>query len=72
MLGNPRRDAREAYLLSDVASAHDAGLSNDLILNGPSLAGDGQPVASGSTLGSGLARGGLARKARATGRSASE
>ncbi len=38
MPSSPGRDEREAYLLTDVASAHDAGLSTEQILNGPATA----------------------------------
>ena len=38
MWNSPRRDERDAYLFSDVASAHEAGLTADQILSGPSTA----------------------------------
>jgi type II secretory pathway component PulF len=56
MRSSPGRDEREAYLLTDVASAHEAGLSTAQILSGPATAtlASGDPVALDSPLAEGL------------------
>jgi type II secretory pathway component PulF len=59
MLRRPQSDRAAAYLLNDVASASDAGLSPDQILGGPSTAGLPGHAPPGVTLGEGLRRKGL-------------
>lgn len=59
MLRSPSQDERESYLLTDIASAANAGLTVEQILNGPSTADLPGPPHNAGTLTEGLCAKGL-------------